>query len=101
MNEIEYILIPKEHYWVLRFNKKPKKQKLEQAMQGILHKPDNIRVGISKSIIDKLIVMFQEKLRYNDSFGTNISDFYIMSSKTQLNVLIVKEIFEQKFKVQK
>ena len=97
MSDIEYIDIQDiRDCFIARWLKKPKTVELQKARKMIAKKGIKLNIGISTTLIDRIIEEFNGFRKNNLLFGEDKFDLSHIACKLQIPVALIRVVLEYK-----
>lgn len=97
---LDVYIITKD-YWIARWLKKPNKKDIKHGESNIKNRGMEIKIGISNSIVEKIINIYNENNKKCFMYGRNNNDFDIICSKLELSKPIVILVLKNKNLIKK
>jgi len=96
MTDIQYFEL-KKNFWIARWLKKPKKKDILASQKDIKENSRVITIGVSSSIIDKIIIEHKKKLLHTRGIHKiQNSDFDDVSTRLELPKALILLVLERK-----
>jgi hypothetical protein len=93
--DVEYFKITKD-YWIARWIKRPSTKEIMESKKVIIKKGYDIKIGIERQLVSKILHQFNEKKKNNPQYGDQKIDLEPIATNLELPLPMVKLVLVDK-----